>query len=272
MSDEFERYAVYWVPKRSDALARFGVSWTGWCAEQGEPRARGEFRGVSINIPVVTRQIWRHGFHAVIKAPFHLGPGRSRFSVEHALWGLIEESVSFRLPRLRLAVVGGRVALVPRQNCSALDALVARIGDAMAPLDGAQANGFAEAPAPAPDGVAVGITGGIAGEDIESLVQFPAVDAHRFHMPLTDQLALEMAFEVMEELRPLLTPMLDEPRRLHDVALMGDPGEGRPLRVLERYDLRDTPLRKASSALPCHGPHVLAPMLSNGMAKSDIAV
>ena len=268
MSDEFERYAVYWVPKRADALARFGASWTGWCAERGEPRARGEFRGVTVNIPAITRRIWRHGLHAVIKAPFHLGAGRSRFSIEHTLWGLIEESVSLRLPRLRLAVVGGRVALVPRQNCSALDDLVARIGDAMAPLDmAAPSNGFAVASAPAPDG-----TRGITGGDIASLVQIPAADAHRFHMPLTDRLGLEVAFEVMEELRPLLAPMLDEPRRLDDVALMGDPGAGRPLRVLERYDLRATPLRRASSALPCHGPHVLAPRLSDPMAKTDFAI
>ena len=66
--------------------------------------------------------------------------------------------------------------------------------------------------------------------------------------------------------------MLGESRQLHDVALMGDPGEGRPLRVLERYDLRDTPLRRASRALPCHGPHVLAPMLSDPMAETDIAI
>ncbi len=275
MSGEFEKYAVYWVPKSSDALARFGVSWTGWCAERGEHRTRGEFPGVSVDIPAITRQVWRHGFHAIIKAPFRLRAGRGRFSVEHALDQVIDEIVAFRLPRLRLAVIGGSVAaLVPHQNCAALGALVDRVGEAMAPLDAAPrdqaapTNGFAEAQAPAPNGIMPGIT----GEDVESLVQLPVAEAHRFHMPLTDPLSLEIAFEVMEELRPLLEPMLGEPRRLHDVALMGDPGEGRPLRVLQRYDLSDTPVRRGANPLPCHGPKVLVPTLGTPIAATDIAI
>jgi hypothetical protein len=144
----------------------------------------------------------------------------------------------------------------------------------MAPLDAAPHNlvapnnGFAEAQVPAPDGNAAGIT----GEDVESLVQLPAAEAHRFHMPLTDQLGLETAFEVMEELRPMLEPLLDQPRRLHEVALMGDPGEGRPLRVLQRYDLRDTPVRHGANPLPCHGPHVLAPRLNDPIAGTELAI
>jgi hypothetical protein len=265
MSGEFERYAVYWVPKSSDALAQFGVSWTGWCAEQGAHRPRGEFRGVAADIPAITRQVWRHGFHAVIKAPFRPQAGRGRFSVEHALGRVIDEIVAFRLPRLRLAVIGGSVAaLVPHRDCAALGALVARVGEAMTPLE--TANGFAEAlaPAPTPDGV--------VREDIDSLVQLPAADAHRFHMPLTDRLPLETAFQVMEKLQPLLEPMLDEPRRLNDVALMGDPGEGRPLRVLQRYALSDTAVLLGANPMPCHGPHVLAPMLNDPMTATDIAI
>jgi hypothetical protein len=267
MSDEFDRYAVYWVPKRADALARFGVRWTGWCAEQGEFRPRSDFSRFSFDVAAVTRQLRRHGLHAVIKAPFRLGTGRSRFTLEHILGDLIENCVSFQLPRLHLAVVDGCVALVPRQNCSALSNMVARLGDAVAPLDATiPANGFAEAAAPPPGPEAIAI------DDAESLVQMPASAAHRFHMPLTDQLGLELAFRVMGELRPLLEPMLEAPRRLDDIALMGDPGQGRPLRVLQRYDLSDTSLRKVSGAMPCHGPHVLVPMLDEGFVKSNVAI
>ncbi len=255
MSGEFEKYAVYWVPKHADALARFGTSWTGWCAERGEHRPRGEFPGVSAAVPAITRQLWRHGIHAVIRAPFRLQDGRGRFSVEHALELAIEESVAFRLPNLRLAVIDGSVAaLVPQEDCAALGALVARVGEAMAPLetppdDAAPANGFAEA-----------------------LVQLPATDAHSFHIPLTDRLPLDVAFRVMEELQPLLEPMMGASRRLHDVALMGDPGEGRPLRVLQRYDLSDTPVQRGANPMPCHGPHMLAPMLADPMALADAAI
>ena len=259
MSDEFEKYAVYWVPKSPDALARFGISWTGWCAEQGAHRPRGEFPGVAADIPAITRQVWRHGFHAVIKAPFRPQAGRGRFSVEHALEQVIDEIVAFPLPRLRLAVIGGSVAaLVPHRDCAALGALVARVGEAMAPLDATRHD--------------MGAPAGTVIEDVDPLVQLPAADAHRFHMPLTDRLPLEVAFQVMEKLQPLMEPMLGEPRRLHDVALMGDPGEGRPLRVLQRYDLRDTPVLLGANPMPCHGPQVLAPMLNDPMAATDFAI
>jgi hypothetical protein len=262
MSGEFEKYAVYWVPKHADALARFGTSWTGWCAERGEHRPRGEFPDVSAAVPAITRQVWRHGIHAVIKPLFRLQAGRSRFSLEHALEQAIEESVAFRLPGLRLAVIDSSVAaLVPQQDCTELGALVTRVGEAMAPLEtppgeAAPANGFAE-----------------------TLVQLPATDAHRFHIPLTDPLPLEVAFRVMKELQPLLEPVMGASRRLHDVALMGDPGGGRPLRVLQRYDLSDAPRRRGATPrhrgpnpLPCHGPHMLAPMLNDPMALADVVV
>jgi hypothetical protein len=61
----------------------------------------------------------------------------------------------------------------------------------------------------------------------------------------------------MEALQPILEPMLDQPRRLHDVALIGDPGGSRPLRVLEFYELLDQPRRSMSGALPVQGPDIL---------------
>ena len=76
----------------------------------------------------------------------------------------------------------------------------------------------------------------------------------------------------MEKLQPVLEPILREPRQLHDLALMGDPGEGRPLRVLQRYDLRDWPLRQASNAMPCYGPDVLMADFNDPLVRSEIAI
>jgi hypothetical protein len=89
---------------------------------------------------------------------------------------------------------------------------------------------------------------------------------------LTDQLGLEIAFEVLQQLEPVLKPILDEPRRMHDLALMGDPGGGRPLRVLQRYELHDGLRRNVSSALPCQGPDVLVPMDGGSFAKAEAAI
>ena len=79
MAGEFEKYAVYWVPKSADALARFGVSWTGWCAEQGAHRPRGAFPGIDLDVPAITRQPVRPAFPHPVNAPSRPQPRRGRF-------------------------------------------------------------------------------------------------------------------------------------------------------------------------------------------------
>ncbi len=73
------------------------------------------------------------------------------------------------------------------------------------------------------------------------------------------------AFKLAGEMQTLLAPMLNQKRQLRDVALMADPGFGRRLRVLTRFDLRLTPPRPATTALPAMGPDVL-------VQTTDIAV
>jgi len=255
MFDEFERYAVYWVPKRPDSLARFGASWTGWCAERGEFRPRGAATGLAVDLAGEPQNIWRHGFHGVIRAPFRLRPGQSRFAIETAMESLAHECVGFPLPTLQLSVLDGQVALVPHETSVALAALLSRTSVAFGRM-------AAEAIVPAP--VATARSG--------QIVQLPAATAHRFHAPLTDPLAVDAAFEVMERLRPALEPILGEPRQLDEIALMGDPGEGRPLRVLQSYELRQTPPRRATIALPCQGPQMLAPLFDQTMIERDVAI
>jgi uncharacterized protein DUF1045 len=264
MPVEFEQYAAYWVPKRNDPLARFGASWTGWCAERGARRDQSALDGISIDIPKVTRQLWRHGFHAVIKAPFRLCAGRSRFSVEHVLGRLSEDSAAFELPRLQLAVVHGSVALVSFQSCSALGDLVTQVDKAVATLELA-------APAECDTLLRKSKPDSDASATADTVIPFPTSSAHRFQIPLTDRLNPKIAQETMEALRPLLEPMLDLPRRMNDVALMGDPGGGRPLRVLEFYELPDPHPQCKSSALPVQGPDILVPMPTSRTSDPGIA-
>jgi hypothetical protein len=264
MSDEFEKYAVYWVPKRADALARFGASWTGWCSDQGERRARGAFGGLSVDLATITKRCRRHGFHGVVKTTFRLGDGRSRFSLEHILGRLAEDSAAFQLPRLRLAVVDRSVALVPVQTNQTLVDLVTQVDQAFAPLDAA----------PPSDDFATSADGAPTphGDQIDQVIKFPTAAAHRFHIPLSDPINPELALELIEMLQPVLEPMLQQPRQLNDLALMGDPGEGRPLRLLLRYELRNWPLRQASRAMPCQGPHVLLTSFDDPLVKAEIAI
>lgn len=258
MFDDFQRYAVYWVPRRPDPLGPFGDAWTGWCAEYGEHRPRSDFP----DLPAFTRHLCRHGLHGVIRAPFSLAPGRSLFAVEAALDEIAEETVALQLPRLELAVVEGRVALVPARGSDALATLVTRVSEAIAPLAkpdrSSRCNGVADGPPP------------VVTDD--SVVPFRPGEAHRFHLPLTDPQPLEQAHALMAALAPIVEPLLGTARRLSMISLMGDPGGGRPLRALENYSLLDSPLRPGARALPSHGPQVLAPMPGKVRRKTDLAV
>jgi len=261
MVDEFDRYAVYWVPERSDALARFGCSWSGWCPDQGEHRRREGLASFPFDVTRLTARLWRHGFHGVIKAPFALAGSGDRWVVEREVEELAEELAPFTMPGLQVAVVDGRVALVPETSCPSLPALVGRVERALAAV--------ADVAAPMasrPAAVAA------AASERGRIIQLPAPALYRFHVPLTDRLEVDEAFAVARALDPVLRPLLARTRRLRDLALMGDPGDGRPLRVLRRYELCGAGLRGIASALPTHGPQMLAPGLNDRALEADIAI
>ena len=250
MFNDFERYAVYWVPRFPDPLGPFGDAWTGWCAEYGERHPRSDFP----DLPALTARLCRHGLHGVIHAPFRLARERSLFAVEDALDEIAEETVAVRIPPLELAVVEGRVALVPSRGSAALTALLDRIASLLAPM----VEPAAEEPLPPAGGNG-------------SLVPFRGAPAHRFHLPLTDPRPIDEAHRLKEALAPVVAHVLAFPRSLSVISLIGDPGGGRRLRALENYGLLDSPLRPGARVLPSHGPQVLAPM-PQGRRKSDMAL
>jgi hypothetical protein len=259
MLEQFERYAVYWVPNRQDDLASFGASWTGWSSERGEPRSRHVTDEFADDIADATRDLGLHGFHGVLKAPFRLREGHSLWAVERALEATAESLLALPLPALDLAVTDGQVALVPARPNPGLADILARIEAALAPM------------VAVPDRV-TGRPKAAASPAERQLRQLPAGEAHRFRLPFTDRLDITTAFRIRDQLAPVVAPMLTAARRIEDLALMGDPGEGRPLRVLQRFDLRETPVRAASTALPCYGRPNLVQMPPIPLADTGVAV
>ncbi len=133
------------------------------------------------------------------------------------------------------------MSLVPEESDNGLGALIDRIDEAIDPLAMPHTRT------------------GSGTASAEEVVQLPSGAAHRFHVPLTDRMDVNDAFRLSTEIEPLVADLLDVPRQLTDIALMGDPGGGRRLRVLQRYDLRTTPPGTATTALPVHGPDMLVP-------------
>ncbi len=242
---DYDAYAIWWVPRPGTGLARFGAAWTGWCADSGIVSADGARAAAALGH--APGSLGRRGLHASLRSAFRLAPGCSRWALEDALAELAERTEAVRLPALELTVFDGRVVLaVP-------DGAVAR-------LAGAVADAVRRFALPLP--YAASQTDGASPADEASEPGCPAPSLDRFHLPLTDRMDLGRAYEVVAELRTSLAPVLARRQRIDDLAIVGDPGEGRPWRLLQRHQLAGDPARGEApvpSGMAWRGPSLLAP-------------
>jgi 2'-5' RNA ligase len=124
------RYAVYFAPPPESDLWRFGSRVLGRDAATGATIEGYAPAGFS---PQAWREIAaeprRYGFHATLKAPFHLREGRTLAELEAAIAALAAETPPFDLGVLRASALkphggdAGFVALTPPERTSALAAL-----------------------------------------------------------------------------------------------------------------------------------------------------
>jgi hypothetical protein len=243
MSCGCQSYSVHWIPPVGDTLAAFGCGWTGWCPDTHADHPRIGAAGEGLDVEALTREVARYGFHAELKAPFHLKNPRRMWVLESALAftaDLFRETV-FR--GLELAVVGGRVSLVPRERAAELDGLARWVRQTLDPLTLSLEERQEDA-APC--------AAGRAGQDG---VAFRPAGC--FHMPLTDRLPLASARQVAARLRPVVADLLEGGHVVADIALVADPGGGRA-RVEERYPLSEDLSRDGACA--CRGPRLIAPL------------
>lgn len=133
------RYAVYFAPDKYSPWREFGAGWLG----------RDECDNTVLPQPVigtlppqllsqVTEEPRRYGFHATLKAPIRLAAGCDETGLMRRLNTLAATLKPVALGRLRAAVLGNFVALVPDTEPAGLQALAAacvrELDDLRAPL------------------------------------------------------------------------------------------------------------------------------------------
>ncbi len=259
MHDDYEEFAIHWVPQQGSLLAEFGVGWTGWCAERGMRSNQPEYRWMRRGRPEVPGTTALHGLHAPLKAPFRLAKGRSAWALDHDLIALAQSFPMVRLPRFELCVHDGRVVLSLARPCRSALSLIRSLETVVRPFE-------AE-----PGYLQYSGSLGVAGVDLPGMAawtDFEGTSVSRFHVPLSDRMELDRAFDIVDTLTEHLSQVLREPHLLGDLALMGNPGRGRPWRLVERYALSDEPMPRqvpVPSGMACNGPDLIAP-LNTGMA------
>ncbi len=133
------RYAVYFAPGKASGWQTFGAHWLGRCEFEDQLlplRALEEI--TSSQLEQLTQVPRRYGFHATLKAPFHLASGIAQPALRERMARLARGMRPLPLGEMKVATLGNFVALVPGTPVEGLHALaeacVTELDDLRAPL------------------------------------------------------------------------------------------------------------------------------------------
>ncbi|CUK13069.1 putative phosphonate metabolism protein [Ruegeria denitrificans] len=223
----FTRYAIYFAPPIRAEWAKFATSWLGWDMEAGVPLAHPMIDGV--DVAAVTEVPRKYGLHATMKPPFRLQDGQSVEALSAACARLAATQASVTLDGLQIARLGRFLALCPRGDETALNALAAAC---VRDLDRFRA------PATQAE-LQRRRTHGLNARQEANLAQwgYPHVmDSFRFHITLSGRLDKETLETVESVLKSQLIPLLPAPIQISNLALVGEVEDGR-FHLIHRYAL-----------------------------------
>lgn len=212
-----KRYAIYYAPRPSD-LARATASWLGWDVETGSVAQ--PLEGMPRFPPEVTEAPRKYGFHGTLKAPFRLAPGRTLQELGDAVSRLAATLAPLSLPAMDLSRLGGFVALTPRSDAGALNALAARVVQDLDPFRAALTQ--ADIARRRPEGLSVR-----QRRHLEVWGYPHVLDEFRFHLTLTGDLSPAQAEPVIQALADWLMPRVPVPFPIQDLCLFGEDDEGK---------------------------------------------
>ncbi|MDO1580598.1 DUF1045 domain-containing protein [Rhizobium oryzicola] len=221
------RYAVYFTPPQDDALTKAAAAWLGRDAFTGETLAPPA-------VPDLTLEAWRmlvaeparYGFHATLKAPFSLAPGRTEEELVAAFDSFVAATPATVIPELTLSSLGAFFALTPGEDSAAIDDLAAKIVRYFeifrAPLS--------------PEDIARRNPDKLTERKRAHLERwgYPSVfEDFRFHMTLTGQVPPEDQEQVRDILSPRFADFTGRPLPISHLGLFAEPERGAPFTVMK---------------------------------------
>lgn len=219
------RYAIYFTPPKDSVLTRLAASWLGRDPFSGEattPPTTGTLNAAEIAFHSAAAR--RYGFHATLKAPFHLAAAQSETALVRAVSAFAANAEPFVIPRLVVGQLDGFFALIPEAPVAALnklaDEVVRAFDDFRSPLT------ETEIERRNPDA--------LSAEEFQNLHRwgYPYVfDAFRFHMTLTGRVAGEEASRVKAALDEVFGGVLAAPVPVEGIALFVEPEARAPFTV-----------------------------------------
>lgn len=90
-----ERYALYFAAAPDSPWWQAGCSWLGRDAAAMQTLQQPAIPAVAPELQqALTRNARRYGFHATLKAPFHLAPGRTLDACSHSTAGALQRAAT----------------------------------------------------------------------------------------------------------------------------------------------------------------------------------
>jgi putative phosphonate metabolism protein len=227
------RYAIYFVPPADSDVYRFGAGFLGYDCYTGADLGHPQDMGVEASTwAELTREPRKYGFHATLKAPFHLSPAfaESDIAAELRRFAAIPRALPAVLPAIRS--LDRFVAVVPAAPSVQVDRLAA---DCVMAFDR-----FRRPPTAQERQQRLGA--GLSARQIKNLDRwgYPFVfEEFRFHMTLTGSIERERR----ETIRTLLQgrfAAIDgtrQPFTITQLALLRQDAPSTPFRIILQADL-----------------------------------
>lgn len=221
---EDRRFALYYTPPANHLLTRAAAEWLGRDAFAGREIA-------TADDPALVAEPRRYGFHATLKAPFRLKPGKSREELLQAIRQFTDSHPPCPIGPMRIALLSGFFALVPRMPLRILQGFAAQVVSEFDPFR-----------APMTDvELQRRLRGGLSDMETTLLVQwgYPYVfDRFRFHMTLTGQVPEGRREQVAHRLEARFGVLLDEDFHIDVISLFEQESPESPFVVTDRFGLR----------------------------------
>ncbi len=226
------RYALYYAPAAGSVLWRFGSAVLGYDAISGEDIPFSVPDGCDAAAwPGLTEDPRRYGFHATLKAPFELAPGRSEAQLRAFTHNYAASLEPVALTGLSVSALGSFVALTPPDESPALQRFAFALVQAFEPFRAALSEADMTRRLKNP------LTP--AHRAYLEAYGYPYVgDAFRFHMTLTGSLPQDQVSQVKQALtRAYARAVPGGPVAIDRIALFRQESRESRFRLLESVSL-----------------------------------
>lgn len=227
----FPRYAIYYAPPPGSSLDRFGAHLLGYDAFGGEDLAFPD--DVPQHVPdwrELTGDPRKYGFHATLKAPMALAPGKSEAELVSAC--TVFAATPRTIPRVRPVVgsISGFIAVIPAQPQPELIQLAADCVSAFDPFrapltekDRARRNPAQLTP--------------VQREHLDRWGYPYVMDEFRFHMTLTGRIAADRREFVLAMLQGRFATIGMETLAIDRITLFRQDSANSRFRIVKQFAL-----------------------------------